>query len=105
MTVVAVIGSKRCSEEFIKTVSSHGKETIMGDRIFLDDLPPILDEFEGLIPESVLRADVILDFSDHPDILYALKSAISCRVNSLFASIIKCVASFKFSRASFNVLP
>lgn len=75
MTDVAVIGSVGCSEEFIKTVSAHGKKTVISDRIFLDDLPQILDELEGLIGESVLKADVVLDFTGHPDIPYALKSA------------------------------
>ncbi len=75
MTAVAVIGSNRCCEEFLRTVSDHGVTTVIADRVFLGDLPQVIDDFRGLLPESVFSADVVLDFSGHPDIPYALKSA------------------------------
>ena len=74
-TSVAIIGTGRCAEEFIKNVSIHGKNTRIVERVFLKDLPQVLDDSNGLIPESVLKADVILDYSNHPDIPYALKPA------------------------------
>lgn len=74
-TSVAIIGAKRCADEFVRNVSLHGRKTVIRDRISLRDLPAVLDDLEGLVPESVLKADVILDYSDHPDIPYALKSA------------------------------
>jgi hypothetical protein len=75
MTTVAIIGSKRCSEEFIRNVSAYGRYTVIEKVVYLKNLPGILDDFEGLIPESVFKADVVLDYSGHPDIVYALKSA------------------------------
>jgi len=73
--IIAIVGSGRCSEELVRNVSVHGKKTVIGERVFLKDLPPILEDLEGLIPESVFKADVVLDFSGHLDIPYALKKA------------------------------
>ncbi|MEA3255536.1 MAG: DUF166 family protein [Candidatus Altiarchaeota archaeon] len=74
-TTVAVIGAKGCAEEFIRSVAAHGRKTRVLSRIFLRDLPDILDDLSGLIPDSVFKADVVLDYSGHPDIPYALESA------------------------------
>lgn len=74
-TTVAVIGAKGCAEEFVRSVAAHGRKTKVLSRIFLRDLPEILDDLSGLIPDSVFKADVVLDYSGHPDIPYALKSA------------------------------
>jgi hypothetical protein len=75
VTTVAILGSSRCSEEFVRNVSAYGKRTRIIERVSLKNLPEILENVEGLIPGSVLNADVVLDFSNHPDIPYALKSA------------------------------
>ncbi len=60
---------------FIKNISVHGKKTVLGEVVLLDNLPEVLDDLGGLFPDSVYRADVVLDYSGHPDVPYALKNA------------------------------
>ena len=67
-----------CAEEFIKNIEKYGKKTRICKTIELKNLPPLVDntdDLERLIPKSISKADIILDYSGHPDIPYALKSA------------------------------
>lgn len=79
MLKIVIVGSSLCAEEFIRMMNEPNTNSMNINFIgqwIPEDLPEIIDDFvEIKIPEFVLSADIILDYSKHPDMLFLLKDA------------------------------
>ena len=78
VTKVSILGRSMCAERFMEIVKKMGKKTEIVSRVRLDNLPGIVDDLAVIrnsIPDSIFEADVILDYSAHPDVVYALEDA------------------------------
>lgn len=78
MKTIAIIGNAACAKKFIEMIRKHGKETKFILQFIPENLPPIIDDIELIkkkIPKAVLDADVVCDYSGHPDILHILRGA------------------------------
>lgn len=78
MTTVAIIGNAACANKFIEMIKKHGKHTKFAIQFVPKNLPQIADDvslIKDSIPDEVFSADVILDYSGHPDVPYALRDA------------------------------
>ncbi|ODS42184.1 MAG: hypothetical protein MSIBF_02280 [Candidatus Altiarchaeales archaeon IMC4] len=73
MTKVAIIGDCACARELIKHIKKS-RNTGFAGQFVPEDLPGVMDDSPE-IPQFVLSADVVLDYSRHPDMPYALKGA------------------------------
>jgi hypothetical protein len=78
MTTIAIIGNAACANKFIEMIKKHGKHTNFTVQFVPKNLPAIVDDVDlikNLIPKEVFSADVVLDYSGHPDVPYALRDA------------------------------
>ncbi|OQX22409.1 MAG: hypothetical protein BWK75_00820 [Candidatus Altiarchaeales archaeon A3] len=74
MLKIAIIGNSRCAEEFIR--GANGKDVKLSGQWIPKNLPEIIDDFSEIkIPDFVFSADVVLDYTKHPDIPFLLKNA------------------------------
>ncbi|MDI6730557.1 MAG: DUF166 family protein [Candidatus Altarchaeum sp.] len=75
MLKIAIAGNSRCAEEFIKRTNKDESVQFVGQWI-PENLPKIIDDFSEIkIPDFVFSADVVLDYTNHPDVPYLLKDA------------------------------
>ena len=78
MTTIAIIGDAACAGKFIEMIKKHGKDTKFITQFIPEKLPPLIDDIESIknsIPKEVFDADVVCNYSGHPDISYALSKA------------------------------
>jgi len=82
MVKIAVVGNSRCSEEFIRRIRIDRSVEFVGQWI-PENLPEIIDDFSEIkIPDFIFSADIVLDYTNHPDIPYLLKDAKKIITNS-----------------------
>ncbi len=75
MLKIAIVGNSRCAGEFIKRTNNDKSARFIGQWI-PENLPEIIDDFSEIkIPDFVFSADVVLDYTNHPDVPYLLKDA------------------------------
>jgi hypothetical protein len=70
--LVVVLGESICADRFIKLANKRANLEV---KQFKMENLPILIEDETIIPEEAKKADVVLDYTDYPEIPYLLKSA------------------------------
>lgn len=70
--LVVVLGEGICADKFIKLASKRANLEI---KQFKMENLPILIEDETIIPEETKKADVVLDYTNHPEIPHLLKWA------------------------------
>ncbi len=75
MLKIAIVGNSLCAGEFIKKTDNDESVQFIGQWI-PENLPEIIDDFSEIkIPDFVFSADVVLDYTNHPDVPYLLKDA------------------------------
>jgi len=75
MLKIAIIGNSWCAEEFINMVGADENVKFIGQWL-PENLPEIIDDFSEIeIPEFVFLADIVIDYTKHPDVPYLLKDA------------------------------
>lgn len=68
MIKIAIAGNSRCAENFIKRMSYDNNIQFLGQWI-PENLPEIIDDVSEInIPNFIFSADVVLDYTNHPDI-------------------------------------
>jgi len=70
--LVVVLGESICADKFIRLAS--GRANLEVKQFKLKNLPLVIED-EAIIPVEAKIADVVLDYSVHPEILYWLKEA------------------------------
>ncbi len=90
MATLAIIGDSACAKKFIETIKEHGIKTEFVRQFIPEDLPQVIDDVELIrnsIPKEVLTADVICDYSGHPDMKYVLCDAKVVICSNCFCSL------------------
>lgn len=68
MLKIAIAGNSRCAENFIKRMPYDEGILFIGQWI-PENLPEIIDDISEIeVPEFIFSADVVLDYTNHPDI-------------------------------------
>lgn len=69
--LVVVLGESICANKFVKLASENPNLEVK--QFKLKNLPTFIED-ETIIPEEAKRADVILDYTKHPEIPHLLKA-------------------------------
>jgi len=111
MLKIVVVGNSRCAEEFIKRISNDENVKFLGQWL-PENLPEIIDDFSKIkIPDFVFLADIVLDYTNHPDMPYLLKDAKKvlttsrCNLKNVFFTDCFCAVNINenFGIPEFNV--
>jgi len=70
--LVVVLGESICADKFIKLANKIPNLEV---KQFKMKNLPILIEDETIIPEEAKKADIVLDYTNHPEIPHLLKLA------------------------------
>ncbi|MEW6097550.1 MAG: DUF166 family protein [bacterium] len=70
--LVVVLGESICADNFVKLASE--KSNLEVKQFKLKNLPTVIED-EPIIPQEAKRADVVLDYTNHPEIPHLLKEA------------------------------